>query len=228
MVHKTQGFRFEDDWEKESLTNELKDWGQAITLPVDIKIQAEHQVLSMERAKELLEKADLIVRMNCFCRTKRNNCDSPQDNCMSLNNRGKMILENPSYEDRNPRRIDIDEATELLKESYEAGLVHMAYAVDGQDINELCSCCSCCCVVLSAILRYGLFPHLLTRTMIEETDSSLCIDCGVCVDSCQFGARQIVDGKLVVDELVCYGCGLCLGHCQEKAIKLIPLQTVSH
>ena len=134
-----------------------------------------------------------------------------------------MILENPSYEDRNPRRIDIEEATELLKESYDVGLVHMAYAVDGQDINELCSCCSCCCVALSATLRYGLFPHLLTRTMIEETDSSLCIGCGVCVDSCQFGARQTVDGRLVVDELLCYGCGLCLGHCPEKAIKLIQL-----
>ena len=96
----------------------------------------------------------------------------------------------------------------------------MAYAVNDQDINELCSCCSCCCVALSAILRYGLYPHLLTKIMIEETDSLKCIDCGVCVDRCQFGARQMIEGKLVVDQLICYGCGLCIGHCSNDAIKL--------
>jgi ferredoxin len=131
-----------------------------------------------------------------------------------------MILNNENYEDRNPREIGLNEAFELLQDSYEAGLVHMAYAIDEQEINELCSCCSCCCVALSATLRYGLYPHLLFRVMIEETVSSLCIDCGLCVDRCQFGARQIDDGKLVVDGSLCFGCGLCIEHCPTTAIKL--------
>ena len=220
MAHKKQGYRFENDYEKDDLNDSLKNWGQALTLPVDVEIKAEHQILSMENAKELLENAELIARMNCICRTTKKNCDSPIDNCMSLNDRAKMILNNEIYQERNPRPIDIDEALELLRGSHEAGLVHMAYAVNDQDINELCSCCSCCCVALSAILRYGLYPHLLTKIMIEETDSLKCIDCGVCVDRCQFGARQMIEGKLVVDQLICYGCGLCIGHCSNDAIKL--------
>jgi NAD-dependent dihydropyrimidine dehydrogenase PreA subunit len=220
MAHKKQGFRFDNDWEKDFLEDHLKGWKQAVTLPVNIEIQAEHQVLNIELAQNLLKNADLIVRMNCACRTTKKNCDSPSDNCISLNNRAVMILDNENYEDRNPREIAIDEAFELLQDSYEAGLVHMAYAINEQEINELCSCCSCCCVALSATLRYGLYPHLLSRVMIEETDSSLCIDCGLCVDMCQFGARKIDDGKMVIDESLCFGCGLCIGHCPTTAIKL--------
>lgn len=191
-------------------------------MPVEIEIKAEHQVLSIDQAKELLEKADLIARMNCACRTEKQNCDAPINNCLSLNDRAKMILGNTVYAERKPREIGISEALEILKESYKAGLVHMAYAVDGQEINELCSCCSCCCIALSATLRYGLYPHLLTALMSEVTDFSKCIDCGLCVDRCQFGARNTDDGKLDVNSSFCYGCGLCVEHCQTNAIHLKP------
>jgi Pyruvate/2-oxoacid:ferredoxin oxidoreductase delta subunit len=220
MAHKKQGYRFEDDWENEFLQDHLKDWEQAITLPVNIEIKTEHRVLNLEYAQELLENAETIARMNCACRTSKQNCDAPIDNCISLNNRANMILTNENYKDRNPRSIELEEAIEMLKDSHKAGLVHMAYAVDDHEINELCSCCSCCCVALSATLRYGLYPHLLTAVMVQQTDSSKCFNCGLCIERCQFGAREIVDGKLVVDNSLCYGCGLCISSCAVDAIKL--------
>ena len=44
--------------------------------------------------------------------------------------------------------------------------------------------------------RFGLFPHLLTSHAISVTDASACTDCGGCVERCQFGAREMVDGSL--------------------------------
>jgi Pyruvate/2-oxoacid:ferredoxin oxidoreductase delta subunit len=220
MAHRKQGFRFEDDWDKHYLQNHLNGWKQAITLPVNLEIKAEHQVLSIESAREILEKSDLIVRMECVCRTSQKNCDAPTNNCLSLNDRAKMILNNKLYEERNPRQVEVDETLELLKDSHNAGLVHMAYAVNNQEINELCSCCSCCCVALSATLRYGLYPHLLTAVMIEETDSTKCINCSLCVDRCQFGARKMTHNGLEIDNSLCFGCGLCISHCPTNAISL--------
>jgi ferredoxin len=196
---------------------------QAVTIPINMKIQAEHQILSLEYAKGLLKSADLITSMDCVCRIENNNCDAPKNNCLSLNERARKILENENYKELNPRKIDIDEAIEVLKESYKAGLVHMAYAVNNEDINEFCSCCSCCCVALSATLKFGIFPGLLTAIMTEETDPSKCNDCGLCVDRCKFGARKIMENELVVNRSLCYGCGLCVGSCPTNAIKLNPV-----
>ena len=144
----------------------------------------------------------------------------PKNNCFSLNERAEMTLTHDNYQDINPRRVTVEETLGVLRESYEAGLVHMAYAVDGQEINELCSCCSCCCIALSAALRYGLYPHLLSAEMKQETDISKCNNCGKCVDRCQFGARTIPDNRLDVNEDLCYGCGLCVEYCPTDAIKM--------
>ena len=101
MDHRKQGYRFPKDWDEEYLENSLKTWGQAVTLPVNVEVKAEHRVLSMENARRMLDEAELIVRMNCVCRTTYNNCDSPFDNCISINDRAKMILETERYKDRN-------------------------------------------------------------------------------------------------------------------------------
>jgi ferredoxin len=54
-------------------------------------------------------------------------------------------------------------------------------------------------------------------------DESKCTSCGVCVDRCHFGARDIKDGKLEYNKDLCFGCGLCVSTCPTKAISLIPL-----
>ena len=33
MAHKKQGYRFENDYERDDLNESLKNWGQALTLP---------------------------------------------------------------------------------------------------------------------------------------------------------------------------------------------------
>ena len=89
---------------------------------------------------------------------------------------------------------------------------------------SVCSCCSCCCGILSGILRYGLGPGLLQSQAISVTDGSSCTDCGECVDRCQFGAREMVNGSLSFDQGLCFGCGLCVSTCPTQAIALVDKQ----
>ncbi|MBU0943355.1 MAG: electron transfer flavoprotein subunit alpha [Proteobacteria bacterium] len=50
-------------------------------------------------------------------------------------------------------------------------------------------------------------------------DGKLCIGCGVCEDSCPFGAIEVVDGCAVVGD-ACTLCGSCVESCEVEALKI--------
>nr|MBF0221763.1 electron transfer flavoprotein subunit alpha [Desulfobulbaceae bacterium] len=50
-----------------------------------------------------------------------------------------------------------------------------------------------------------------------KIDKELCIGCGVCVDSCAFGAIEMVDASAVVNEK-CTLCGTCVDNCAVEAL----------
>jgi len=62
-------------------------------------------------------------------------------------------------------------------------------------------------------------PMIISSGFIAEVDESLCIDCGICVDGCQFGAITL-NGVLQIDSRKCMGCGVCVDHCAQSALKL--------
>jgi H+/Na+-translocating ferredoxin:NAD+ oxidoreductase subunit B len=120
---------------------------------------------------------------------------------------------------------NLDEALHILEISHQAGLVHMAYGhgdlFKPGVVNSICSCCTYCCGIFSGIFRFGMFPYLLTSHSIAETDPGACIDCGKCVDRCQFKAREMVDNHFTFHQEMCFGCGVCLNSCPTQAIQLI-------
>ena len=221
MTHKKQGYRFENDWPLETLENKVfKKVKAATTIPVDVKIEADHYVLNLDHVRQILSSAYKISVMDCACRTIYGHCDAPLTVCLDMN----------EVAERNivacvAREITLDDALDVLEKTNQAGLVHMAI---GQGefynpgvINSVCSCCSCCCGILSGILRYGMAPHLLKSLAISITDELICTDCGDCVDRCQFGARKIDDGSLSINQDLCFGCGLCVSTCPTGAITLV-------
>ena len=219
MDHRQLGRRFENDWSEDELKEIYEDITSAVTIPVDIAIKGGHMVLDLERVEELLREADLLTIQDCDCRSNRGNCNAPLDVCISLNEEAEMMLKNGRY---NPRRATLEEALNALRRSHEAGLVHMAYTLEGDDRpNVICSCCSCCCHTLSGLIRFRLAKHVVTADKVAETDSDSCTDSGQYVERCQFGARRMVDGKLIYDPEQCFGCGLCITTCPSGAIKLV-------
>jgi ferredoxin len=231
MAHKKQGYRFENDWDKEWLeTGANERWKQLITIPVDTKIISENTVLNLDEAMKYIEKARTVTVLDCFCRILRNNCDAPLDVCILLDDKAEHVMgEEESPYLRNKRIINKEEAVEVMNRAHEAGLVltaQVTYDFPGAEnhpgrVFTICGCCSCCCCQLSAVLRYGLAPHLLSTHTSSVTDSSKCTSCGVCVDRCQFGARTIVDGSLTVDSYLCFGCGLCASTCPAAAVSIV-------
>jgi len=69
---------------------------------------------------------------------------------------------------------------------------------------------------------------ILTPTMIKEElfyggrapsiDSERCTQCGLCEETCRFGAIRAFQ----VDPISCEGCGVCAYICPEKAITMHP------
>jgi len=219
MDPRQQGRRFDNDWSEEELKEIYDDITSAVTIPVNVAIKGDHRVLDLDKVEELLKEADSITIQNCGCRSSHRNCTAPLDVCISLNEEAEQMLKSGR---NNPRTATTEEALDALRRSHEAGLVHMAYTMEWDDRpNLICSCCSCCCHTLSGLIRFGLAKHVVTADKVAETDSSACTNCGACVERCQFGAREMADGKLNYDPERCFGCGLCGTTCPSASIKLV-------
>ncbi|MHA1938386.1 MAG: ATP-binding protein [Candidatus Thorarchaeota archaeon] len=201
-------------------TQRIKDdLEKAVTIPVNIEIEAEHRVYDMSEIREILEKSQRLAVQSCGCKTKNNNCDAPRDVCLSINYYADEVLEKGLYDSK---EIDLEDALNVLTRSHEAGLVHMAYTMKGKDQPFLiCSCCPCCCHTLGSLVRNGIYTEILTSRYIAKDDIDRCTNCGDCLDRCVFQARWKDKEKLVYDSSKCFGCGLCISTCQSGAISLI-------
>ena len=213
MAPQSDERRFYSDIQLHEIADEID---KAITIPVNIKIEADHMVYDLSEVKTILEKAYKIVVENCGCRTEYDNCDSPRDVCLNIDEEAEFALKKVGI---NAREISLDEALDVLKRSHEAGLVHMAYVMKGSDKPGLiCSCCTCCCHTLSGLIRNGIHAQVLKSNYIATDDPEKCIGCGVCVERCVFMARSIDEGNLSYDKSRCMGCGLCVTTCSSNAI----------
>jgi ferredoxin len=219
------GKRFEKDYTIEELERTYRAITSAVTVPVNVAIRAEHRVLDLGRMEELLRGSKRIVLDNCGCRAEMRNCDAPLDVCLTLDDawNAEQTSGRP-----HAREVTIEEALDALRRSNEAGLVHMAYTMEGDDRPKIiCSCCPCCCHTLSGLLRFGIAKHVLASDLASVTDPDDCTDCGICAERCHFGARVMVGGSLAFRPERCFGCGLCVSKCPTSAIKLVKKSKVA-
>lgn len=214
------GQRYPRDYTEERLREIADDLEKAVTVPVNVLVEAEHRVYDLSEVKEMLGGAEKIVLQDCGCKIEYGNCDSPTRVCLSLDRSAEEALE---FEEYNPQEVSLEEAVETLEMSHEAGLVHMAYIMKGDDRpTVICSCCPCRCHTLGGLLRFGVSTRVLTSKYVAEIDATKRDNCGVCVDRCVFMARGVTDGELVYDVSRCFGCGLCVSTCPTDAIRLVP------
>ena len=61
---------------------------------------------------------------------------------------------------------------------------------------------------------------LTSSGYICQLDESLCIGCGECAQSCQFGALSLDGLTSRVDTEKCMGCGVCVSQCAQEALSL--------
>ena len=157
-----------------------------------------------------------MALQNCACRTHYKRCDSPLEVCFLLNEEG-----NKAVAKGKARRVDLDEAAQILKKANESGLVHLSLYRPDHEIFALCSCCPCCCHDLQIVKKFKRKDLLVHSDYIAVTQPDDCIHCGECVDRCAFDARIHQDGKMEYTAEACLGCGLCVTVCPVDATSMI-------
>lgn len=198
-------------------------------LPINKSLDYENQVLPLRVIKHFIDKASHIVkRAKCGCREIKG-CKNHDHTlgCMYL---GRDTLTMKASEGK-LQVLTKEEAWDIVNRAYDDGLIPVMGRSMGEaeifDVEEtghfmsMCFCCACCCVN-GKLMKYGpgevssiLFPRM--KGLEVKVDLDKCIGCGKCVEVCAFGARELVDGKGLMDQVRCLGCGRCVDVCPTEA-----------
>lgn len=190
-----------------------------VTIPVNVTIEGKHRILDFSELEAILRNAEVISQGVCGCRKAKGEdaCLPPMNGCFGIDEFAKKGIE-----EMGEKAITVDEALEAMRETYDAGLVHIIYTFKGnEEPNIICSCCTCCCDLLSVAARIGYEDRIFESRYISTHDKEKCRNCGTCVDRCQFSARGLTDGALIFESDKCFGCGVCVKTCPKGAIDMV-------
>ncbi len=186
-------------------------------IPVNRTIKAENKVQTYDQLAAYVDRHDPISVCTCYCRheailvDKDDNCGKPMEVCMAFNESAQYVIDRGMG-----RRIDKNEALDILKLSAESGLVHCTLNL--QKIDFICNCCSCHCMILKQALSYQNPGVFLSSGFQPCFDPESCTTCETCVDRCPAEALSLNENIPEVKMSRCIGCGVCAIGCPSDAI----------
>lgn len=184
------------------------------------------EILSYEKATEIIKSAKLHGISLCYCRHKAQHlntaCNNPLEICMTIGSGAEYLIDHKLTE-----KVHQREMLGLLDEARERGLVQICDNVKNEP-SFICNCCGCCCGMLTAINKAKIKNAVMTSNFIAEIDSSLCRGCSKCADICPISAievkEKIAEDKkkkyAIVDKTLCLGCGICFKGCRFEALSM--------
>ena len=75
--------------------------------------------------------------------------------------------------------------------------------------------------IRSIVLGVSITVMVLSATKITVIDKEMCVECGVCVNTCPEDAIELVNGEHIINQDKCTNCELCIDECPEGAIIMI-------
>lgn len=200
---------------------DAKTWKKAPqirTVPVHEAIDPDLEILSYERAEELVMGHDSFTVTPCICRSEMRlegkGCDKPLETCLSFGSSADFFQLSGAG-----RAITREEALGVLKKADKAGLV--LSPGNAQDASFICACCGCCCGVLRSLKFHENPGELVSTPFVAQVRTEDCIGCRKCIGRCQMDALEMDGRKVRLDERRCIGCGLCVTTCPTDCIKLV-------
>ncbi len=199
-----------DGWVKEG-----KIPSSSKVIPIKESLGNLQWVLPTQQVLDILRNSRSFALAKCLCRTKHKRCDHPLEVCFYTNDvADKKVAQGAA------RRVDLQEATEVLKRANEHGLIHLTIYNPEQHVFALCSCCACCCHDMEFMKKLGRPDLVAHADYVASVDKEKCEHCGACAERCAFGAQVMQNGEAVFIQERCYGCGLCVTSCTANAITM--------
>jgi len=187
-------------------------------VPVGESIKMNMQVAPYESAAGIIEQAQSWGVQDCICRIQTRligkPCDHPVDMCMVMSPHPDSFTNSDEI-----KVLTKEEAYATLHRADQAGLVH---SVSNNQRGDwyICNCCTCSCGILRGMAELGIANVVASSAFINTVDGDLCNACGLCVESCQFGALTVAT-VAIVDGARCVGCGVCVNTCPDHALVLV-------
>ena len=189
-------------------------------VPINIQIDAQHEVQPYEQLRQTLEKAKAFQVMECICKKEKallgKPCKHTLEVCLGFANHEGAFDRYPAG-----RIISKEEALQVIKKADDEGLVHATFNVrNGQMF--VCNCCSCCCGVLKGMIKLKVPQVLAKSNFVSLINEETCTACGTCAEErCPVNAIVEHDGAYMVQPDRCIGCGVCVPTCPAESITMI-------
>jgi len=187
-------------------------------IPVGESVRVDMFIQPYESVSAILDGARAWGVTDCICRKQKaligEACQHPVDMCMVLSHKPGAFDQAQTV-----RALSREQAQDTLRRAAQAGLVH-SVTNSQDDLEYICNCCTCSCGVLRGIAELGIANAVARSAFRNQVDEALCTGCGLCVDTCQFGALSL-ENVVQVDEGHCLGCGVCVPACPDGALELV-------
>ena len=185
------------------------------------------EVLSYEKASEIIRKSGGGSLGMCSCRHKAVHlgkaCGMPvEEVCTTMGPWAEWMVRRGFS-----KKASVDDLLRNLERSEKLGLVMMVDNVLNRPAY-ICHCCGCCCTMLRAFNEHRVMP-VHTSNFISVVDTSLCLGCAACEDSCHIHAITMDEraGLSVIDSETCLGCGVCVNSCPSGALEIRRRETLN-
>lgn len=176
------------------------------------------EILSYEKASNVIDTSSCITVGTCFCRHKMEHigkaCENPQEVCLTFNLAAQYLSKHGIV-----RRISKEEAHKVLDLCVKKGLVQIGDNKK-QKVAFICNCCGCCCDLLLGYKRMGFNNAIIPSNYNAQIDDNICTKCGICIIKCPVDAISLTRNVMVVDKQICLGCGVCSRFCPTASCKM--------
>lgn len=206
-------------------------------LPINQAIPDTRTILPYENIAALLDRHDRIAVAACACRHRKNSapespdCSFPLHVCMHFGKFADYIIRTEMG-----RSVSTEEASEILAECADAGLVHTA-TNRMHGVDTICNCCRCCCVYFEAFYVLKHSRPMDSSNYHLKVAPEKCTGCGLCEKRCPMDALTRApserasnkSGKVAVLKAeLCIGCGVCARKCPGGALSLHRRDRIVH
>ena len=189
-------------------------------IPVSRIIAAGNIVHTYDQVQTYIDKYDPIAVSHCYCRNEagllgKDTHGVPLETCMTFGLAAQFAVDRLGA-----RKLNKQEARELLNQAEEAGLVHSSMNTT-ENIQFLCNCDRWNCIVIQDALKQPRPAFAFNSRFQPRVDPKMCVACGKCVGRCPSSARSMKEeGLPKVDLDRCFGCAVCATGCPSKAIAM--------